>query len=74
GTTPAAAGRLVGTLAATAGAEAGALRDALAPATVPLEGEGALGRDGLRLVGTSTVDGATRQVSARHGRVDACRA
>ncbi|MEV7529041.1 FAD-dependent oxidoreductase [Agrococcus sediminis] len=64
GTTPAAAGRLVGTLTATAGAEAGALRDALAPATVPLEGEGALGRDGLRLVGTSTVDGATRQVSA----------
>ncbi|MCH1882429.1 FAD-dependent oxidoreductase [Agrococcus sp. ARC_14] len=64
GTTPAALGRVAGTVAATARADLAAWRDAMAPAAAPPEGEGRLGRDGLRLVGTSTVDGKTRQVSA----------
>lgn len=64
GTTPAAVGSLSGTLAATARADLRAWRDAMASATVPAEGEGKLGREGLRLVGTSTVEGRTRQVSA----------
>ncbi|WP_306232181.1 FAD-dependent oxidoreductase [Agrococcus beijingensis] len=64
GTTPAAAGSLVGTVAATARAQVVAVSRALAPASPPAEGEGALGRSGLRLVATSTVDGETRQVSA----------
>jgi glycine/D-amino acid oxidase-like deaminating enzyme/nitrite reductase/ring-hydroxylating ferredoxin subunit len=64
GTTPAAAGSLLGTLGATARAEAVAVGKALAPASTPPEGEGELGRRGVRLVATSTVDGQTRQVSA----------
>ncbi|MGM1030344.1 MAG: FAD-dependent oxidoreductase [Actinomycetota bacterium] len=65
GTTPVAVGRLGGALAATAKADAVALARTMRPAPQPAEGEGALGRTGLRAVGTSTVDGATRQVSAR---------
>lgn len=65
GTTPIAVGRLGGALAATSKADAVALARTLRPAPEPAEGEGALGRSGLRAVATSTVDGTTRQVSAR---------
>ncbi|GEK80094.1 FAD-dependent oxidoreductase [Agrococcus baldri] len=64
GTTPTAVGRLSGAFVATVGADLRGWREALAPAAAPPEGEGRLGRDGVRLVGTSTVDGQTRQVSA----------
>lgn len=65
GTTTVAVGRLGGMLAATSKADAVALARTLRPAREPAEGEGALGRTGLRAVGTSTVDGTTRRVSAR---------
>jgi glycine/D-amino acid oxidase-like deaminating enzyme len=64
GTTLASVGRLAGTTAATVAADVGAWRDAMTPAVVPPEGQGSLGRDGLRLVATSTVDGRTQQMSA----------
>lgn len=65
GTTPSALGTLTGTLAATARADAVALARTMRPAPEPAEGEGSLGREGLRAVATSTVDGTTRRVSAR---------
>jgi len=71
GTTPRAAGRLAGGVAATARADAVAFARTLRPAKAPAEGEGVLGRVGLRAVGTSTVDGQTRQVSARCPHVGA---
>ena len=73
GATPAAIGRLAGTAVATVGADLRAWRDALGPepsaratrsGPAPAEGDGRLGREGLRLVATSTVDGTTRSVSA----------
>ncbi|WP_206447249.1 FAD-dependent oxidoreductase [Agrococcus sp. KRD186] len=71
GTTPAAVGHLTGTLGAVASTQARRLAAALAPASTPAEGEGRVGRDGFRLVATSTVDGATRRVSAHCPHVGA---
>lgn len=62
GTTLAAAGHFAGALGAAAVADVGHWGQLLAPLRTPAEGEGTLGRDGLRLVGASTVDGRTRQV------------
>jgi Rieske Fe-S protein len=64
GITPGAAGRVVGTVGAVAGAQVGRLREAVSPVTAPPEGEGRLGRQGARIVATSTVKGETRTVSA----------
>ncbi|WP_072314134.1 FAD-dependent oxidoreductase [Agrococcus sp. Marseille-P2731] len=64
GTTPVALGRLAGAAAASGAADMRAWGQALTPASVPAEGEGSLGRDGVRIVATSTVGGQTRQVSA----------
>lgn len=71
GTTPAAAGSLVGSLGAVAAAQARTARAALSPTPPPGEGQGSLGRRGARLVATSTVDGRTREVSAHCPHVGA---
>ncbi len=71
GTTPVAVGRLAGAFGAVAGAQGRRLAAALAPATEPPEGEGTVGREGFRLVATSTVEGATRRVSAHCPHVGA---
>ncbi|MCR8671987.1 Rieske 2Fe-2S domain-containing protein, partial [Agrococcus sp. HG114] len=63
--------RTLGTLGAVAAAQASRVREAIAPASRPAEGEGSLGREGLRLVATSTVDGETRRVSAHCPHVGA---
>ncbi|WP_347756441.1 FAD-dependent oxidoreductase [Agrococcus sp. ProA11] len=64
GITPAAAGRTFGAVGAVAAAELRTVPGALAPAATPPEGEGRLGRRGVRLVATSTVEGRTREISA----------
>ena len=64
GVTPAAAGKVVGAVGAVAAAQISRLGEAVSPVTAPPEGEGRLGRDGVRIVAMSTVQGETRTVSA----------
>lgn len=71
GTTIPALGKAAGAFGAVVAADARATASALQPASAPAEGQGELGREGLRLVATSTVDGETRRVSAHCPHVGA---